>query len=320
MTENFRLAVLVPCFNEEKTVEMVVRDFRAALPEAVVYVFNNASTDRTAERALAAGAVVVESDVKGKGHVVMHMFREVEADWYLMVDGDSTYSAASAPYLVEQARKMKADMLIARRVTPAEGAAFAYRPMHQLGNRLVCSLISATFGSSIEDVFSGYRVFSREFVKTVPLVAAGFDTEVEMTLQALSKGYSVRELDAPYTSRPAGSFSKLHTFKDGARVLWAFFGILRDYRPLLFFGSLSGVLALASLLAGVWPISDYINYHYVYRVPLALLATGLALLSALSASIGLILQTQLRYHNELFTALRRARFSTGRSLTDTKPF
>ena len=301
--------MLVPCHNEEATVASVVHDFRQALPGAEIYVFDNASTDRTAERAREAGATVVESAVKGKGYVVMHMFREVEADWYVMVDGDSTYTAASAPDLVKTARESEADMLIARRVTPQSELSDAYRPLHQLGNRLVCSLIRATFASSVKDVFSGYRVFNREFVKTVPLAATGFDIEVEMTLQALSKGYRVREMDAPYTSRPAGSFSKLNTFKDGARVLLAFIGILRNYRPLLFFGGLALALALASLIAGIPAVLDYIHYRYVYRVPLALLATGLALLSALSASIGLILQTQLRYHDELFTALRRARFS-----------
>lgn len=311
-----RIAVLVPCHNEEATIAAVVRDFRRALPEAEIYVFDNASTDRTSSKAREAGAVVIESKVKGKGHVVMHMFREVEADWYVIVDGDSTYSAASARSLLDSARETAIDMLIARRVTPQSELSDAYRPLHQFGNRLVCSLIRATFASPVQDVFSGYRVFSREFVKTVPLSATGFDTEVEMTLQALSKGYRVREMDAPYTSRPSGSFSKLNTFKDGARVLLAFFGILRDYRPRLFFGSLAAALAIASLLAGALPILDYINYRYVYRVPLALLATGLALLSAMSVSIGLILQTQLRYHNELFTGLRRARFSSRALLED----
>lgn len=307
--QSTRIAVLVPCYNEEATVQTVVLEFRKALPGAEIYVFDNASTDRTAERARGAGAIVVESAVKGKGHVVMHTFREVEADWYVMVDGDSTYSAASAPSLVEEARATGSDMLIARRVTPQTELSAAYRPLHQSGNRLVCSLIRATFSSPVQDVFSGYRVFSREFAKSVPLSATGFDIEVEMTLQALSKGYRVREMDAPYTSRPPGSFSKLNTFKDGARVLQVFFGILRDYRPRLFFGMFALGFAIASLLAGALPILDYINYRYVYHVPLALLATGLSLLSAMSVTIGLILQTQLRHHNELFTALRRARFS-----------
>lgn len=311
--------MLVPCFNEEATIGPVVRDFRKALPDSEVYVFNNASTDRTAAMAGEAGAKVVESPRKGKGHVVMHMFREVDAEWYLMVDGDSTYPAASAPDLLRVARETRADMVIGRRVTPADELARAYRPMHQLGNRLVCGLIRATFASPVQDVFSGYRVFSREFAKTVPLAATGFDTEVEMTLQALSKGYRVTEIDVPYTSRPSGSVSKLNTYRDGARVLAAFFGILRDYRPLLFFGTLALILAVASLLAGMAPVIDYINYHYVYRVPLALLATGLGVLSALSASIGLILQTQLRYHNEVFGLLRRTGFPGNGCGSDGNP-
>jgi glycosyltransferase involved in cell wall biosynthesis len=300
-----RVAVLVPCHNEEATVGRVVRDFRDALPDARVYVFDNASTDRTAEEAAAAGAVVVASPRKGKGHVVMQMFREVEADWYVMVDGDSTYPATSAPGLLQAARREGADMVIGRRVTPATELARAYRPMHQLGNRMVCRLIRATFGSPVRDVFSGFRVFSSDFVKTAPLAATGFDTEIEMTLQALSKGYRVTEADVPYTSRPSGSVSKLNTYRDGARVLAAFFGIFRDHRPGLFFGLLAAALALASLAAGLAPVIDYVRFQYVYRVPLAVLATGLAVLAALSASIGLILQTQLRYHNETHALLRR---------------
>lgn len=300
-----RVAVLVPCHNEEATVGRVVRDFRAALPGATVYIFDNASTDRTGEEAAAAGATVVASPRKGKGYVVMQMFREVEADWYVMVDGDSTYPASSAPELLDAARCDGADMVIGCRVTPDTELARAYRPMHQLGNRMVCRMIRATFGSTIRDVFSGFRVFSSDFVKTAPLAATGFDTEIEMTLQALSKGYRVAEVDVPYASRPAGSVSKLNTYRDGTRVLAAFFGIFRDYRPGLFFGLLAAALAAASLAAGVAPVLDYIKFHYVYRVPLAVLATGLAVLAALSASIGLILQTQLRYHNEAHALLRR---------------
>lgn len=323
MPQNSRVAVLVPCHNEELTVAAVVAGFQKSLPGATVYVFDNASRDCTAEVARKEGAVVVSSPHKGKGNVVRHMFREVEADWYVMVDGDATYCAESAGELLEAAQKSGFDMLVGRRVTPQAAQADAYRPMHQLGNRLVCRLIGASFGGAIMDVFSGYRVFSREFVKTVPLTATGFDTEVEMTLQALSKNYRVGEMPTPYSSRPEGSFSKLNTYRDGARVLGAFFKILQSYRPGLFFGMIAGGLALMSLLVGLLPIMDYVRYQYVYRVPLALLATGLAVLSALSASIGLILQTQLRYHNETFALLRRsqplAREGAGQHGRDAEP-
>ena len=214
-----RIAILVPCFNEELTVARVVEGFRAVLPGAEVHVFDNASTDRTARAAAEAGAKVTVSPVPGKGNVVRHMFDVVEADWYVMVDGDATYPAGAAADLVAAAREKRLDMVVGRRVTPADELRAAYRPLHQFGNRLVSGLIRKTFGSPIRDVFSGYRVFSRAFVKTVPLHATGFQIEVEMTLQALSKGYAVDEVVVSYHARPEGSVSKLSTYRDGLLVL-----------------------------------------------------------------------------------------------------
>ncbi len=300
-----KTAILIPCYNEEKTVAQVVKDFRSELPEADIYVFDNASTDRTAEIALQAGAIVVFSPHPGKGNVVRHMFETIEAKWYVMIDGDATYSAAPVKSMLEQAASGNVDMLVGRRCTPEEILRAAYRPMHQWGNRLVCGLIRKAFGSPIEDVFSGYRIFSRDFVKTVPLHSTGFQIEVEMTLQALSKGYRVSEVDVPYGVRPEGSTSKLNTYRDGLLVLAAFVAICRDYRPGLFFGSAALFLELCSLLAGSAPIYDYLSYQWVYHVPLALLATGLAILAALSLCIGLILETQLRYHNEMHRMVRK---------------
>jgi hypothetical protein len=196
-------------------------------------------------------------------------------------------------------------MMVGKRVTPREELGKAYRPMHQFGNRMVCALIGAAFGSPIQDVFSGYRIFNRSFAKTIPLRAGGFEIEVEMTLQALSKGYKVEERDVPYGSRPEGSKSKLNTYRDGMIVLWTFASICRSYRPGLFFGIFALLFGLASLAAGIAPVLDYINYHYVYKVPLAILATGLAVLSAISAAIALLLHTQLKYHNETHNLLRR---------------
>jgi len=303
--EPSRVAVLIPCYNEETTVGSVVRDFRAVLPAAAIYVFDNASTDATATEAENAGAAVVFSPQPGKGHVVRHMFESVDADWYLMVDGDATYPAAAAPEMLERAISGRMDMFSGRRRTPESDLRAAYRPLHQWGNRLVCCLIRKAFGSPIDDVFSGYRAFSRNFVKTVPLHSSGFQIEVEMTLQALSKGYRVGEMDVPYGARPAGSHSKLNTYSDGLLVLTAFVSICRDYRPGLFFGFAALALALLSLISGAPALADYWIYQYVYHVPLALLATGLGILSALCLCVALILKTQLRYHNELHSFLRR---------------
>lgn len=299
-----QIAVLIPCYNEELTVASVVADFKKHLPTAKIYVFDNRSTDSTSAQAREAGAEVVPSPKKGKGFVVQQMFGSVDADWFIMVDGDATYPASHAQMLLSEAIANGVDMMVGRRVTPKEELGKAYRPMHQFGNQMVCGLIGTAFGSPSQDVFSGYRIFNRSFAKTVPLRAGGFEIEVEMTLQALSKGYRVEERDVPYGSRPEGSKSKLNTYRDGLIVLWTFASICRSYRPGLFFGFFAMFFALASLAAGVGPIIDYMQFQYVYKVPLAILATGLALLSALSAAIGLILQTQLRYHNEIYKLLR----------------
>lgn len=299
-----RIAVLVPCHNEELTVAKVVADFKKYLPAATIHVFDNRSTDATSARAREAGAEVVLSPHKGKGFVVQQMFDLIDADWFIMVDGDATYPASHAPMLLAEAVANGIDMMVGRRITPQEELAKAYRPMHQLGNSLVCKLIGTAFGSPIRDVFSGYRVFNRSFVKTAPLRAGGFEIEVEMTLQALSKGYKVEERDVPYGSRPEGSKSKLNTYRDGMIVLWTFASICRSYRPGLFFGMFALLFALASIAAGAAPVVDYLQFHYVYKVPLAILATGLAMLSAISASIALILHTQLKYHNETHRLLR----------------
>ena len=299
------IAVLIPCHNEESTISKVVGDFRRVLPQAKIWVFDNVSTDRTAEAALAAGATVVPSREKGKGNAVRHMFSAVEADIFIMVDGDSTYSADSAPALIQAFQDASADMVVGRRCTPQEELAHAYRPMHRLGNDFVCWLIRTTFDAPIRDIFSGYRVFSREFVKSAPLYARGFEIEIEMTFQALSKGFRVLEIDTPYGSRPEGSVSKLDTYRDGLLVLRAFGSICRDYRPGLFFGVIAAFFMLLSLAAGAAPIIDYMEFRYVYRLPLAVLATGLAIFGALSLCISFILETQLRYHNELHSLIRR---------------
>lgn len=299
-----RIAVLIPCYNEEKTVAQVVSDFRNALPEADIYVFDNASNDKTTEAATRAGAVVVPSPQRGKGNVVRHMFETIEADWYLMVDGDATYPAGPASEMLEIAERDRLDMLAGHRVTPEEELGKAYRPLHQAGNAFLCWVVRKTFEGTITDIFTGYRIFSRSFVKSVPLHAKGFQIEAEMTMQALSKGFRVAEFSVPYGARPEGSVSKLNTYRDGFLVVATLGMLYRSYRPGLFFFTCGLLLVVCSLLAGVGPVWDYLQYHYVYRVPLAVLAVGLAVLSALSFAVGLILQTQLRYHNELHKLLR----------------
>ncbi len=303
-----RVAVLVPCYNEASTIAGVVDGFRKALPEAAIHVFDNASTDGTADVARRAGAMVTHSPLPGKGNVVRHMFEVVEADWYVMVDGDSTYPPEAAPSLLAGAEAMRFGMMVGCRVTPPRELSAAYRPLHQFGNRLICALIRKAFGCPIHDVFSGFRVFSREFVKTIPLRATGFQIEVEMTLQAISKVFPVGEMEVPYKARPKGSVSKLNTYRDGMLVLAAFVAICKDYRPALFFGSLAGMFGILALAAGSAPIFDYMRFQWVYHVPLAILATGLALLSALSLCIGVILETQLRYHNEMHRLVRQGLF------------
>jgi len=297
------VAVLIPCYNEEVTVGKVVTDFKNALPGTSIYVYDNNSTDNTAKIARKMGAIVVHASKQGKGHVVRQMFDEVEAEVYFMVDGDDTYPVDAAPLLIEEFYKGGADMIVGARISSYEEGSF--RRFHKLGNRLVAKLISSLFSTQVTDILSGYRVFSRTFVKTVPLMSKGFEIETEMTLQSLAKNLRVKEVPIKYRSRPPGSYSKLDTFSDGFLVLKSILIIFKDFKPLVFFSYLSAILFLITILAGIWPILDYLRLRYVYHVPLAILATGTGILSALSLSIGVILETIAKYHNENFELFRR---------------
>lgn len=297
------VVVLIPCFNEEQTIAKVVSDFRAAMPDANILVFDNNSTDATAALAEQSGARVVRAPNQGKGNVVRQMFEEVDAEIYVMVDGDDTYPAAAARDLLAAFRKGGVDMIVGARQPVAKELAF--RRFHQFGNRLVASLISRLFSVRVTDVMSGYRVFSKEFVKSVPLKSRGFEIETEMTLQAATKDFTIQEIPIAYGHRPAGSFSKLNTYADGFLVLKLIFLIFKDYKPLFFFTSLSAVLLLLTLLAGLPPVLEYFRTGYVYRLPLAVLATGTGILAVLSLGIGLVLDTLSKYHNENFQLLRR---------------
>jgi glycosyltransferase involved in cell wall biosynthesis len=284
-----RVAVLVPCYNEEQTVGRVVADFRRVLPGATVYVFDNASTDATAAAAREAGAIVVREKRRGKGNVIAAMFTKVDADFYVMVDGDDTYPADAAPTLLEPLFREEADMVVGQRLSTF--ATGSFRPLHVFGNKLVRSSINAIFGTRLRDIMSGYRAFTREVAQSIPVVASGFDVETEMTLQLLYRRFVLREIPVAYRARPEGSFSKLNTFRDGALVLLKILGVLKAYKPLTFFGSLAIVAVVAGLAVGYFPIREYVTDRYVYSVPKAILAASLMILATLLAAMGVLLHT-----------------------------
>ena len=291
-----KIAVLLPCYNEEVTIGKVVTDFRTALPSAEVYVFDNNSTDNTAAAAAEAGAVVCRSSKQGKGNVVQHMFRTVEADIYVLADGDDTYPAGMAGELIHTLEESDADMVVGTRLQQHERGAF--RILHEFGNKLISKLISTLFRSKVTDVLSGYRVFREHLVRTLYLKSGGFEIETEITLQAIVKDYVIKEVPIRYANRPPGSISKLNTLTDGLHVMKCLFLIFKDYRPLLFFSWVSFLCFILGLAAGWYPIADYLKTRYVSHVPLALLAAALEILAVLFLGIGLILNAITRYHLE----------------------
>ncbi|PZP47532.1 MAG: glycosyl transferase [Azospirillum brasilense] len=287
MTEP-RIAVLVPCRDEEAAVGEVVRGFRAALPGATVYVYDNNSTDRTREVAAAAGAVVRSESQPGKGSVVRRMFADIEADAYILVDGDGTYDASAAPEMVRRLLEERLDMVTAIRVDESVGA---YRPGHRFGNLMLTGMVRLVFGDRITDMLSGYRTFSRRFVKSFPALAHGFETETEFTVHALELHLPVGELPTPYRERPAGSASKLHTIRDGIRILGTIAALVRRERPLPFFGGLAALLLLLAALLMVPVLETYLQTGLVPRMPSCLASVGLTILAWLSIACGLILDT-----------------------------
>jgi len=291
-----RIAVLIPCFNEEPAIAAVVRGFRAALPEAAIYVYDNNSTDRTAEAARLAGACVRRELQQGKGHVVRRMFRDVEADFYLMVDGDDTYEAALAPALLALAWSGPADLVNCVRV---EAGAAAYRGGHRWGNRLLTGAVRLLFGDRVRDMLSGYKVFSRRFVKSFPALSQGFDIETELTVHALELFMPVAHAEGSYRGRAEGSASKLRTYRDGWKILSMILKLVRHERPLLFFGVLAGLLAAGSLLLFVPVLLTYLATGLVPRLPTALLSTGIMLLAALCLLAGIVLDTISRGRREV---------------------
>jgi glycosyltransferase involved in cell wall biosynthesis len=286
-----RIAVLVPCYNEETAIGAVVRDFRAALPGAVIYVYDNNSRDGTVAVAREAGAVVRTEPRQGKGNVVRRMFADIEADLYVLVDGDDTYDASAAPQMVAAMRASGCDLITARRIHTDAGA---YRPGHVLGNRVLTGLTAWLFGVKLSDMLSGYRVFSRRFVKSFPFTAEGFGIETELTVHAVRLMMPMEEIDTRYKERPVGSVSKLNTWRDGFRILRTIGHLVREERPLVFFATGFVVLALLSVLIAVPVVHDFVQTGQVPRLPSAILATGLMLLAFLSLTCGLILDTVTR--------------------------
>jgi glycosyltransferase involved in cell wall biosynthesis len=291
-----RIAVLVPCYNEEAAIGAVVRDFRAALPTAEIYVYDNASRDQTSQRAREAGALVRHESRRGKGNVVRRMFADVEADIYVLVDGDDTYDASAAPMLVRTLCEGGYDIVSGRRVAVGE---HAYRTGHVLGNRLLTGLTALMFHLKLADLLTGYRIMSRRFVKSFPFTAEGFGIETELTVHAARLLMPMIEIDTSYKERPAGSVSKLNTWGDGFRILFTIVALVREERPLVFFAGVFALLAIASLLVGTPVIVDYFRTGLVPRLPSAVLATALMLLGFLSLASGLILDTVTRGRWEL---------------------
>ena len=291
-----RVAILVPCYNEAVAIAAVVRDFRAALPDAEIYVFDNNSSDGTADIARAHGARVRHVSLQGKGHVVRRQFADIDADVYVMVDGDDTYHAASAPALVRCLLDGPHDMVVGVRQAQASAA---YRSGHAWGNKMLTGFLSWLFGRNCRDILTGYRAFSRRFVKSFPVLSAGFDIETELTVHALEMKMSVGEVETPYKERPEGSFSKLSTYKDGFRILGTMLRLFSAERPLAFFGGIAAALGLASILLALPVVAEYMHTGLVPRLPTALLSTGVMLTAMLCGTVGLVLDTVTRGRREM---------------------
>lgn len=302
-----RIAVLIPCYNEEVTVARVVRDFRVALPGADIYVYDNNSTDRTSE--IVAELAAHDSRVhlrheyrQGKGNVIHAMFRDIDADCYVMIDGDDTYPAEAAPRMVDLVLADQADMVIGDRLSTTYGEENK-RPFHSLGNSMVRSLINWLFKARIKDIMTGYRAFSRSFVKGFPVLSRGFEIETEMSIHAVDKNFRVVEVPISYRDRPAGSDSKLNTYSDGLKVLRTIFRLFKDYRPLAFFGAVAALLGLAALAMFIPIFAEYLSSHTVPRFPTLIVSTAFAIAAALSWSVGLILDVEVKKHRQLYEVI-----------------
>jgi glycosyltransferase involved in cell wall biosynthesis len=294
--DHYKIAVLVPCFNEEIAIAHVVNSFHTSLPNAAIYVYDNNSNDRTAEVARAAGAFVRCAPLQGKGNVVRRMFADVDADVYVLVDGDATYDAPSVRGMLERLIANDLDMVVAVRV---EREQTAYRPGHRIGNRLLTRSVATVFGSTFSDMLSGYRVFTRRFVKSFPVLSGGFEIETELTVHALELSLPVAEVETPYSARPQGSASKLNTWRDGMRILWTIIRLYKSERPFAFFAAIGGMLATTAIILAIPIFRTFLEEGVVPRLPTAVLAASLMVLAFLSLTCGLVLATVTKGRREM---------------------
>ncbi len=291
-----KICLLIPCYNEGTTIAKVVNDFRRELPKAEIFVYDNNSSDQTVHEAMHVGATVRHEYRQGKGHVVRTMFRDIDADIYIMVDGDDTYPASSVRQLMEPVLNGEADMVTGDRLSNGSYYKENKRSFHYFGNNLVRYNVNRFFNINLKDIMTGYRVFSRRFVKSFPVLSPGFQLETEMTIFALNNNFRITEIAINFYDRPEGSFSKLNTIRDGFRVIFCIFNMYRHYKPLNFFSILSLLLLITSLAVGIPVILEYIEYYYIFKVPSAILASGLTILAVLMFICGILLDTLT--HNE----------------------
>jgi glycosyltransferase involved in cell wall biosynthesis len=299
---NSKVAALVPCYNEEFTIGKVINDLRNALPEASIFVFDNNSTDRTLEIAQSLEAIVVKEKRQGKGFVVQSMFNKIDADLYVMIDGDDTYDISKVNDMIVMVTGDKADIVVGNRLNNYTKRAF--RPLHTLGNKLVRFLINKLFNSNLRDIMSGFRVMNRAFVKNINVMSSGFEIETEMSIKALKYGYVIKEVDVGYRERPEGSISKLNTFRDGMLVLKTIFIIFKEYKPLVFFSAVSGIMLMISLLSGSIVIDEFFKTRYITHVPLAIFASGTMILSIILFITGIILDSMNRRFEEIYNFIK----------------
>jgi glycosyltransferase involved in cell wall biosynthesis len=291
-----RIAVLIPCYNEEVAIKDTVAGFRAALPDATIYVYDNNSTDQTCARAREAGARVQTEKLQGKGNVVRRMFSDIDADVYLMTDGDTTYDPAAAPKMVELLVRDDLDMVVGKRI---HSEALAYRPGHVFGNLMLTGFLARLFGQRFSDILSGYRIFSRRFVKSFPALSAGFEIETELTVHALTLGLPIAEVETVYSARPAGSASKLNTYRDGFRILGVMLALFKNERPMAFFAFAAIILAALSVLLSIPVFLTFVETGLVPRFPTAILSASIMVLAFLSLASGIILDTVTRGRREM---------------------
>lgn len=292
------IAILIPCYNEALTIKKVIYDFQKELPDAKIYVYDNNSTDETLTIAKKNGAIVKKEYRQGKGNVIRSMFRDIDADIYVMIDGDDTYPAEFVHCIIEPIKNDEADVVIGDRHSNGTYKGENKRPLHNFGNHLVKGLINKFFDADLKDIMSGYRAFNKKFVKNVPINSSGFEIETEMTLHTLDKRFLIKEIPIKYRDRPEGSFSKLNTFSDGMRVLKTIFWVFKDYKPLRFFSFISLIFFTLSLMVGFGVVVEFIQTSYITKLPSAVLSVGLMLISVLSLFIGFILDTVTKQHRE----------------------